>query len=248
MAAPPPTIEELECVIYLKTQITQADLSDDDTLFLSDATFQRFARARDASKHKALELMKECCAWRKSYNPHHITADKIADILQLGTVYVTGTCLAGRPILYLTPGLNNPFPAEKRVSLMVYLLEETWRRGYPRLTWVLDMGHMGERGADDQSSETRKATMHILQNYYPERLGALYVVHAPWYFRALVTLVWPFLDSRTREKIHVSMKPEDLPSVIAPDQLISSLGGSREVSLEATAAEDLLPPAVQTLY
>lgn len=242
MTVAPPTEEEQICVEHLKASVTASDLDDDDTQFLTDATYLRFARARDASKSKSLKMLQECCEWRRTYHPHRVTAKSISDILELGTVYVSGKCLQGRPVLYLTPGLHNPFLAEKRVELMVFLLEETWRRGYPQLTWVLDMGHLGERGKDDQSQETRKATMHILQNYYPERLGALYVLHAPWYFKAVVTLVWPFLDSRTRQKIHISMKEEDLPTVIAPEELIKTLGGTKELTLKGTTVDDLLPP------
>ena len=41
----------------------------------------------------------------------------------------------------------------------------------------------------------------ILQNHYPERLGALFCFDAPWIFRSMWKLVSPFVDGNTLKKI-----------------------------------------------
>ena len=43
----------------------------------------------------------------------------------------------------------------------------------------------------------------ISQNYYPERLGKLYVINAPWGFSSIFAIVKKFLDPVTVAKIHV---------------------------------------------
>lgn len=225
----PPTEKELACVAHLKSLFTIGDLDADDTHFLNESTYLRFARARDASIEKATELLRECMEWRRSYKPQTITEADVSDILQLGTVYMAGVCKAGRPVMYMTPGAENPFPASMRVKLMVFLLEETHRRGHTALTWVFDFSKLGKRGKDEHSAVTRKETMHILQNYYPERLGALYMINTPWYFRALATIVWPFIDKRTREKIFLSAKANELPQHIDATELVEAFGGQRRL-------------------
>lgn len=243
----PPTPEEAQCVDLLKKAVTAEDVDPDDVHFLSDETYLRFVRARDANIKKATVMLKDCVAWRKRFRPQAISVEDLVGILQLGTVYMAGLCLQGRPVMYMTPGAKNPFPAETRVKLIVFLLEETMRRGYTALTWVFDFSKMGERGKDEHSSVTGKETMHILQHYYPERLGALYMLNTPWYFRAIATLMWPFIDKRTRVKIHMSAKQKHMHEYICKEQLVQAFGGELEVptallvSDPVAALEQLVP-------
>ena len=48
-----------------------------------------------------------------------------------------------------------------------------------------------------------KQASAISQNYYPERLGKLYLINAPWGFSSVFAVVKSFLDPVTVNKIHV---------------------------------------------
>jgi hypothetical protein len=48
-----------------------------------------------------------------------------------------------------------------------------------------------------------KAVTAISQNYYPERLGKLYIINAPWGFSSAFSVVKAFLDPVTVDKIHI---------------------------------------------
>ena len=48
-----------------------------------------------------------------------------------------------------------------------------------------------------------KQASAISQNYYPERLGKLYLINAPWGFSSVFSVVKGFLDPVTVKKIHV---------------------------------------------
>ena len=43
----------------------------------------------------------------------------------------------------------------------------------------------------------------IAQDYYPETMGACWVVNAPFLFYALYAIVKGFLDERTRQKVRI---------------------------------------------
>ena len=43
----------------------------------------------------------------------------------------------------------------------------------------------------------------MAQDYYPETMGAVYVVNAPLLFSALYAIVKGFLDERTRSKVRI---------------------------------------------
>ena len=48
-----------------------------------------------------------------------------------------------------------------------------------------------------------KIAISILQNHYPERLGMIFVINAPFVFTAAWRLIQPLLDERTRNKIEI---------------------------------------------
>ena len=68
----------------------------------------------------------------------------------------------------------------------------------------------------------------IAQDYYPETMGAVYVVNAPMLFAALYAIVKGFLDERTRSKIriHSSNWQPVLLEAIDAENLPTFLGGT----------------------
>lgn len=70
----------------------------------------------------------------------------------------------------------------------------------------------------------------ISQNYYPERLGKLYIINAPWGFSGVFNMVKGFLDPVTVEKIHVlgGKYQTELLGQIPAENLPKLFGGSCE--------------------
>lgn len=67
----------------------------------------------------------------------------------------------------------------------------------------------------------------ISQNYYPERLGKLYVINAPWGFSGAFSVVKKFLDPVTVAKIHVLGKDyqKELLEQVPKENLPKQFGG-----------------------
>ena len=68
----------------------------------------------------------------------------------------------------------------------------------------------------------------ISQNYYPERLGKLYVINAPWGFSSVFSVVKRFLDPVTVAKIHVlgSGYQAELLKQVPKENLPKPFGGA----------------------
>lgn len=66
------------------------------------------------------------------------------------------------------------------------------------------------------------------QAYYPETLGELFIINAPWVFTPLWAMVRPWLDPVTAAKFHVlgSKFQKQLLEVIDADQLPVEYGGT----------------------
>eukprot|EP00744_Colponema_vietnamica_P011115 GILI01015641.1.p1 GENE.GILI01015641.1~~GILI01015641.1.p1 ORF type:complete len:302 (-),score=70.74 GILI01015641.1:113-1018(-) len=204
---------------------------EDADMFWTTETVERFLVGSDMKEKKAEELLLKSHKWRAEYKPFSITYEDVKECMNAGSVFICGKCKAGRPVFYLSPGAVNAFPAEKRIQLIVYLAEESFRRGYQQLTWIFDFGRLGEnKGKDPEAKKTRKAMMSVLQDNYPERLGALHLVNTPWFISAVATVVWPFMNARTKAKINLKCTKEELLKYVDKEQLIESLGGLKQRS------------------
>lgn len=75
-----------------------------------------------------------------------------------------------------------------------------------------------------------QAVSAISQNYYPERLGKMYVINAPWGFSGVFSVVKKFLDPVTSAKIHVlgSGYQNELLAQVPAENLPKEFGGMCE--------------------
>jgi hypothetical protein len=75
-----------------------------------------------------------------------------------------------------------------------------------------------------------KSVTAVSQDYYPERLGKLYIINAPWGFSSVFSFVKTFLDPITVAKIHVlgSGYQKELLGQVPAENLPKEFGGSCE--------------------
>jgi len=75
-----------------------------------------------------------------------------------------------------------------------------------------------------------KLVSSISQDYYPERLGKLYVINAPWGFSTIFNFIKTFLDPVTVNKIHVlgANYQAELLAQVPPENLPKEFGGTCE--------------------
>ena len=92
---------------------------------------------------------------------------------------------------------------------------------------IMDMKGVGITKAGSVYSYVQRVS-GVSQNYYPERLGKLYIVNAPWGFATVFSVVKGFLDPVTVNKIHVlgSGYQAELLKQIPKENLPEILGGS----------------------
>lgn len=91
---------------------------------------------------------------------------------------------------------------------------------------VMDLKGVGVTSIPSVYSYVQQASK-ISQNYYPERLGKLYLINAPWGFSSVFSVVKGFLDPVTVAKIHVlgSGYQKELLAQVPPENLPVEFGG-----------------------
>lgn len=228
MATAKPTEKEAACVVALKKKFPASAADPADAGFLSDTTYLRFARARDGNVEKATEMLGAALEWRKQAKPYAITSAEVEKAMTQMTMTCGGKCKIGCPVIVMQLGAQNDCEVEERTKQLIYIMEETQRRGYDRITWLVDFSMMGQH-RDDRSKAARKETMKIMQDYYPERMARILLYRPPWYVRMLLGLAKAFMDARTAAKIFKAGSTiEELEQYIKRDQVPKQCGGTME--------------------
>jgi hypothetical protein len=94
---------------------------------------------------------------------------------------------------------------------------------------IMDLKGVGLWKAKEVYGYLQRASA-IMQNYYPERLGKLYVINAPWGFSSVFSVVKRFLDPVTVSKIHVlgATYQKELLDQVPAENLPAEFGGKCE--------------------
>lgn len=94
---------------------------------------------------------------------------------------------------------------------------------------IMDLKGVGLTRVSSVYSYVRQASA-ISQNYYPERLGKLYLINAPWGFSSVFGVIKGFLDPVTVQKIHVlgSGYEKELLGQVPAGNLPKMFGGTCE--------------------
>jgi hypothetical protein len=94
---------------------------------------------------------------------------------------------------------------------------------------IMDLKGVGISKAPQVYSYVKQASS-LSQNYYPERLGRLYLINAPWGFSGVWSVVKGWLDPVTVQKIHVlgSGYQKELLEQVPAENLPKQFGGTCE--------------------
>jgi len=94
---------------------------------------------------------------------------------------------------------------------------------------IMDMKGVGITKAPSVYGYVKQASA-LSQNYYPERLGKLYIINAPWGFSTVWSVIKGWLDPITVQKIHVlgSNYKQELLNQIPAENLPKEFGGTCE--------------------
>mmetsp|Transcript_3471 Transcript_3471/g.3215 ORF Transcript_3471/g.3215 Transcript_3471/m.3215 type:complete len:131 (+) Transcript_3471:345-737(+) len=119
---------------------------------------------------------------------------------------------------------------DNMIRYCIYLVEIGIRladeSGNGQICVIYDRGQMTDANRDPELIGTMKRLSGMLQDYYAERLGALYVLHVNWVYWLMYQAVKPMLQKKTRNKVHVLRNANGLRDHFSQDQLLAEYGGN----------------------
>jgi len=192
----------------------------------------------------------ECEKWRKEFKVEEIVKDFVyvekPKVFEYYPQYYHKIDKDGRPVYIEQLGkidLAAMLKITTEERMIQNLVVEYERLADPRLPacsrkaeklletccTIMDLKGVGVTSIPQVYGFLRKVSA-ISQNYYPERLGKLYIINAPWGFSGVFNMVKGFLDPVTVEKIHVlgGKYQTELLAQIPAENLPKLFGGSCE--------------------
>ncbi|KAM3318411.1 hypothetical protein ACQJBY_035889 [Aegilops geniculata] len=196
-----------------------------------DFVLRRFLRARDYNIGKASTMLLQYLAWKRVAKPHgSISGEEVRDEIAKKRVDMQGFDRLGRTMAYIYGARH--FPARRDLDgfkrYVAYVLDKICTRlpvGQEKFAAVIDLRGWGYANCDIRGYV---AALDIMQSYYPERLGRVFLIHVPYMFMAAWKMVYPFIDDKTKKKfVFVADKDLDatLRDAIDESQLPEAYGG-----------------------
>ncbi|XP_052182187.1 uncharacterized protein LOC127794921 isoform X4 [Diospyros lotus] len=220
--------EEKNKILHMRAFVERQDPSSKD---VDDFTMRRFLRARDLDIEKASAMFLEYLKWRRTFVPKgFISVSEIQNDLAQNKMFMQGTDRKGRPITVAFGGrhFHNKGGLEDFKRFVVFAIDKLCSRmqgGQEKFAVIGDLEGWGYSNSDIRAY---LAALSILQNYYPERLGKLFLVHVPYIFMAAWKIVYPFIDNNIKKTIRFVENKKlksTLMEEIDEDQLPEIYGG-----------------------
>ncbi|KAL1587161.1 hypothetical protein WHR41_04316 [Cladosporium halotolerans] len=216
---------------------------------LDTLTMLRFLRARKFNVEMSKQMFIDCEKWRSEFGggldnlvPNFDYQEK-PQVFAYYPQYYHKTDKDGRPLYIEQLGKIN-LDAMRKITtdqrMLQNLVVEYEKMADPRLPAcsrksghlletscsIMDLKGVGVGMMSSAYGYLQQASA-ISQNYYPERLGKLYVINAPWGFSGAFSVVKKFLDPVTVAKIHVlgSNYQKELLAQIPKENLPKQFGG-----------------------
>ncbi|PHH52782.1 Sec14 cytosolic factor [Ceratocystis fimbriata CBS 114723] len=215
---------------------------------LDTLTLLRFLRARKFDVMLAKKMFVECEEWRKNTDLDKIlpTWDfaERAEVAKFYPQYYHKIDKDGRPVYIEELGqidVASMYKVTTPERMLTNLAVEYERVADPRLPacsrksghlletccTIMDLKGVSITRIPQVYNNVQKAS-ELSQNYYPERLGRLYIINSPWGFSGIWGVVKRWLDPVTVEKIHIlgSTYKDELLKQVPAENLPEKFGGT----------------------
>ncbi|KAG5019528.1 hypothetical protein AAZX31_06G156300 [Glycine max] len=171
---------------------------------VDDLMIRRFLRARSLDVEKASAMFLKYLKWKRSFVPNgYISPSEIAEDIAQDKVFTQGLDKKGRPIVvaFAAKHFQSKNGADGFKRYVVFVLEKLCSRMPPGQEKFLAIADI--KGWAYANSDLRGYlnALSILQDCYPERLGKMVIVHAPYMFMKIWKMIYPFIDDNTKKKI-----------------------------------------------
>jgi hypothetical protein len=149
----------------------------------------------------AIKRLEDTLKWRREFGIYDkITPEYIEPEAKDGKGFIFGYDTHSRPAIYISPSKFSTEESHRTVQFIIWMLEHAFDLmgpGVETLALLVDYAD----NTRNPSFGLCRTTLNIIQTHYPERLGLALITHLPWILNAFITVLTPFMDPYTRQKL-----------------------------------------------
>uniref|UniRef100_A0A6B2LE39 CRAL-TRIO domain-containing protein n=1 Tax=Arcella intermedia TaxID=1963864 RepID=A0A6B2LE39_9EUKA len=233
----------------------EVDPLPQDAVKVGDDVLHRFLRARQWKLDAAYAQLKKYILWFQKYK-NILREKQKKEFFTLTPHIFYGFSKVGEPIFWGLSGRTNVTKVLQHVSYeavlhrhiysvekqLVRMKQKTKELGKLVETQIMILDLTGLTfQMDARGSTLFKDTIQIDQDFYPEILGHLFIINAPWIFKGMWALISPWIDPVTSKKIHILGGDylNTLLKYIDLDQIPKEYGGTADVAVGTWDDNDL---------
>ncbi|KAM5571500.1 hypothetical protein ABKV19_011874 [Rosa sericea] len=222
-----------ELVELTKTRLMRAfvEAQDPSSKVVDDLMLRRFLRARELDVEQASAMFLKYLKWRQAFAPNgSISASEVPNQIAQNKLFLQGSDKRGCPIAVLLGARHFQVKGglKEFKRYVVYAFDKICARMPPGQEKFIFIGDLEGWRYSNSDIRAYLGALSILQDYYPERLGKMFIVHVPFVFMTVWKIVCPFIDNKTKEKIvfvENKMLKSTLLEEIDESQLPEKYGG-----------------------
>ncbi|KZV88886.1 CRAL/TRIO domain-containing protein [Exidia glandulosa HHB12029] len=199
-------------------------LSDEEKFWLTDECLQRYLRASKWVEATTKMRLEATLKWRREYGfgTDAMAPDAVEMENETGKQIIFGYDNQRHPALYLLPSRQNTDGPPRQIRATVFMLERVLDLCGPGVESLALLINFADR-AKNPSLSTARSVLNILQEHYPERLGAAYIVKVPWMVNLFFKAILPFVDPKTRTKLFFN--PDVVKDGLMPSESLLKADG-----------------------
>lgn len=229
-----------------KKYIEEENLTNDPRY--DDYYLLRFLRARQFDLEKTIKMFTDFLAWRVEHRADEAmviykcpNVEKARELYQHG---YHGTDLQGQPFYIDQPckfHIDDLLAIVDKEELYQYYVREYEKLLHIRMPAcsnaagkkieqsfsLLNIDGFSMGKLKEKSRDFVKLAINIGQDNYPEIMSKMFIVNAPFLFKGAWSVIKPFIDEKTRQKISIlgGSYQKELFALVDPSQVPSELGG-----------------------
>ncbi|KAK7369593.1 hypothetical protein VNO80_11635 [Phaseolus coccineus] len=195
------TLTELTKIRLLRTILETQDPSSKEE---DDFTIRRFLRARDLDLEKASTMFLKYSKWKHSFVPNGVSVSDVPNEVAQDKAFLQGHDKIGQPILIVFGRKhfqNKDGGLDEFKRFVVFVFDKICASMPPGQEKFVGIAELKGWGYSNSDIRGYLSALSILQDYYPERLGKLFIVNAPYIFMKVWKIIYPFIDNKTKKKI-----------------------------------------------
>eukprot|EP00753_Platysulcus_tardus_P006819 PLAT14608.1.p1 GENE.PLAT14608.1~~PLAT14608.1.p1 ORF type:complete len:305 (-),score=131.12 PLAT14608.1:102-1016(-) len=170
---------------------------------MSERGLIKFIVGRKMRKDFALKTLRKFVEAMEKYSVYDVPVDRTLEELATTKMWFCGHDALGRAVLWWDAWKHLPadFSTSESLATVLYLINKamsSWRGMRHGVVFVSNMKDMGWKNF---SPEAEKVFMDVLAKRLPVRMRAMYMYNTPFVFKAMMTLLWPFIPSKLKKRI-----------------------------------------------